>query len=187
MAFCQELDPRGTSATDESVSPCFLSCNRSIRVELHGQQKTSNNGALLQRKAPDNSGVINAQGDNLVDLWHPLRIRYSLVSQLGTLVLQRAMGRVGLSDTDKLTLDINGLPTAVHCWIPHLVRRLNESTEAHDRRRFHRQRHAVEALEDRRHQVPGLAAQSHGPAEPGGAASEAATKPAALATLGVVP
>lgn len=131
MAFCQELDPRGTSATDESVSPCLLSCNRSIRVELHGQHKTSNNGALLQRKTPDNSGVINAQGDNLVDLWHPLCIRYSLVSQMGTLVLQRAMGRIGLSDTDKLTLNINGLPIAVHFWIPHLVRRLNESTETH--------------------------------------------------------
>ncbi|WP_263433930.1 transposase [Chromohalobacter israelensis] len=89
----------------ESVSPWIPSCNESIRVELGGQRTTSDSGALLLREALDNSGVINALEDNLVDRRHPMRIRHSLASQLRALVLQRAMGWIDLSDTDTLRRD----------------------------------------------------------------------------------
>ncbi len=68
----------------ESVSPWIPSCNGSIRVELDGHRTTSDSGALLLRDALDNSGVIEALEDNLVDPRHPLRIRHSLASQLHT-------------------------------------------------------------------------------------------------------
>ena len=86
----------------ESVSPGIPSCNGYIRVELNGHRTTSDSGALLLREALDNSGVIEALEDNLVDRRHPLRILHSLASQLRTLVLQRAMGWIDLSDTDTL-------------------------------------------------------------------------------------
>jgi len=89
----------------ERLSPWIPSCNGSIRVELDGQRTTSDSGALLLREALDNSGVIEALEDNLVDRRHPLRIRHSLASQLRTLVLQRAMGWIDLSDTDTLRRD----------------------------------------------------------------------------------
>jgi hypothetical protein len=54
---------------------------------------------------PSNSGVIEALEDNLIDLRNPLRIRHSLASQLRTLVLQRAIGWIDLSDTDTLRRD----------------------------------------------------------------------------------
>ena len=60
---------------------------------------------MLLRAALDNSGVVEALEDNLVDLRNPLRIRHSLASQLRTLVLQRAMGWIDLSDTDTLRRD----------------------------------------------------------------------------------
>lgn len=59
----------------------------------------SNNGALLLREALDNS-VIEELQDNLVDRRHPLRIRLSLTR---TLVLQRTMGWIDLSDTRCMT------------------------------------------------------------------------------------
>jgi len=46
--------------------------------------------------------VINALEANLVDPSNPLRIRYSLTSQLRPVVLQKAMGWMDLSDTDTL-------------------------------------------------------------------------------------
>jgi len=46
--------------------------------------------------------VINALEANLVDRRSPLRIRYSLASQLDTFVLQKAIGWMDLSDTDTL-------------------------------------------------------------------------------------
>ena len=88
----------------ESLSPWIPSCNGSIRVELDGQRTTSDSGALLLREALDSSGVIEALDDNLVER-HPLRIRHSLASQIRTLVLQRAMGWIDLSDTDTLRRD----------------------------------------------------------------------------------
>ncbi|PJX14095.1 IS1380 family transposase [Halomonas sp. 141] len=214
--FRQEPDPREPSAMGESLPTWTPSCNGSVRIELSGQRTTSDSGALLLREALDNSGVIEALEDNLVDRRHPLRIRHSLASQLRTLVLQRAMGWIDLSDTDtlrrdplwqlacsdargltplaqdrpsqatlsrQLTPDIDGLPIEVHghqggsayhglygtriysplvaslaetgdmvggllregnagpaenadTWIPHLVRRLNESTGAQVRVRI---------------------------------------------------
>ena len=89
----------------ESLSTWTPSCNGSVRVELSGQRTTSDSGALLLREALDNSGVIEALEDNLVDLRNPLRIHHSLASQLRTLVLQRAMGWIDLSDTDTLRRD----------------------------------------------------------------------------------
>ena len=89
----------------ESLSTWTPSCNGSVRVELSGQRTTSDSGALLLREALDNSGVIEALEDNLVDRRHPLRILHSLASQLRTLVLQRAMGWIDLSDTDTLRRD----------------------------------------------------------------------------------
>jgi hypothetical protein len=89
----------------ESLSTWTPSCNCSVRVELSGQRTTSDSGALLLREALDNSGVIEALEDNLVDLRNPLRVRHSLASQLRTLVLQRAMGWIDLSDTDSLRRD----------------------------------------------------------------------------------
>ena len=89
----------------ESLSTWTPSCNSSVRVELSGQRTTSDSGALLLREALDNSGVVEALEDNLVDLRNPLRIRHSLASQLRTLVLQRAMGWIDLSDTDSLRRD----------------------------------------------------------------------------------
>ncbi|AJY52192.1 IS1380 family transposase [Halomonas sp. KO116] len=89
----------------ESLSTWTPSCNSSVRVELSGQRTTSDSGALLLREALDNSGVIEALEDNLVDLRNPLRVRHSLASQLRTLVLQRAMGWIDLSDTDSLRRD----------------------------------------------------------------------------------
>jgi len=89
----------------ETLTTWSPSCNGSVRVELDGQRTTSDSGALLLREALDNSGVIEALEDNLVDRRHPLRIRHSLASQLRTLVLQRAMGWIDLSDTDTLRRD----------------------------------------------------------------------------------
>lgn len=89
----------------ETLTTWSPSCNGSVRVELSGHRTTSDSGALLLREALDNSGVIEALEDNLVDPRHPLRIRHSLASQLRTLVLQRAMGWVDLSDTDTLRRD----------------------------------------------------------------------------------
>ena len=89
----------------ESLSTWTPSCNGAVRVELSGQRTTSDSGALLLREALDNSGVIEALEDNLVDRRHPLRILHSLASQLRTLVLQRAMGWIDLSDTDTLRRD----------------------------------------------------------------------------------
>ncbi|WP_414842977.1 IS1380 family transposase [Halomonas sp. SSL-5] len=89
----------------ESLSTWTPSCNGAVRVELSGQRTTSDSGALLLREALDNSGVVEALEDNLVDLRNPLRIRHSLASQLRTLVLQRAMGWIDLSDTDTLRRD----------------------------------------------------------------------------------
>ena len=89
----------------ESLSTWTPSCNGSVRVELSGHRTTSDSGALLLREALDNSGVIEALEDNLVDLRNPLRIHHSLASQLRTLVLQRAMGWIDLSDTDTLRRD----------------------------------------------------------------------------------
>jgi len=89
----------------ESLSTWTPSCNGSVRVELSGHRTTSDSGALLLREALDSSGVIEALGDNLVDARHPLRIRHSLTSQIRTLVLQRAMGWIDLSDTDMLRRD----------------------------------------------------------------------------------
>ena len=89
----------------ESLSTWTPSCNGAVRVELSGQRTTSDSGALLLREALDNSGVIEALEDNLVDFRNPLRIRHSLASQLRTLVLQRAMGWIDLSDTDTLRRD----------------------------------------------------------------------------------
>lgn len=89
----------------ERLSAWTPSCNGSVRVELSGQRTTSDSGALLLREALDNSGVIEALEDNLIDRRHPLRVRHSLASQLRTLVLQRAMGWIDLSDTDMLRRD----------------------------------------------------------------------------------
>ncbi len=90
----------------ETLTAWSPSCNGSVRVELSGQRTTSDSGALLLlREALDNSGVIEALEDNLVDLRNPLRVRHSLASQLRTLVLQRAMGWIDLSDTDSLRRD----------------------------------------------------------------------------------
>ena len=61
---------------DESLSTWTPSCNGAVRVELSGQRTTSDSGALLLREALDNSGVIEALEDNLVDRRHPLRIRH---------------------------------------------------------------------------------------------------------------
>ena len=89
----------------ETLTTWSPSCNGSVRVELSGHRTTSDSGALLLREALDNSGVIEALEDNLVDFRNPLRIRHSLASQLRTLVLQRAMGWIDLSDTDTLRRD----------------------------------------------------------------------------------
>lgn len=89
----------------ESLSTWTPSCNGSIRVEMSGQRTTSDSGALLLREALDNSGVIDALDDHLVDQRDPQRIRHSLASQLRTVVLQRAMGWIDLSDIDTLRRD----------------------------------------------------------------------------------
>ena len=89
----------------ESLSTWTPSCNGAVRFELSGQRTTSDSGALLLREAFDNSGEIEALEDNLLDLRIPLRVRHSLASQLRTLVLQRAMGWIDLSDTDALRHD----------------------------------------------------------------------------------
>ena len=89
----------------ERLSPWIPSCNGSIRVELDGQRTTSDSGALLLREALDNSGVIDALEDNLVDRRDPDRVRHSLASQVRTVVLQRAMGWIDLSDTTTLRRD----------------------------------------------------------------------------------
>ncbi len=81
------------------------SCNGSIRAELSGHRTTSDSGALLLREALDNSGVIEALEDNLVDRRDPRRLRHSLASQLRAVVLQRAMGWIDLDDTDTLRRD----------------------------------------------------------------------------------
>ena len=89
----------------ESLFAWTPSCNGAVRVELSGQRPTSDSGALLLREALDNSGVIEALEDNLVDQRSPLRIHHSLASQLRTLMLQRALGWIDLSDTDSLRRD----------------------------------------------------------------------------------
>ncbi len=89
----------------ETVSTMTPSFNGSVRVEMSGQRTTSDSGALLLREALDNSGVIDALEDNLVDRRDPDRVRHSLASQVRTVVLQRAMGWIDLSDTTTLRRD----------------------------------------------------------------------------------
>lgn len=89
----------------ETVSPMTPSFNGSVRVELSGHRTTSDSGALLLREALDNSGVMPALEEHLVDPRDPLRVRHSLASQLRTVVLQRAMGWIDLSDTATLRHD----------------------------------------------------------------------------------
>src|SRR5690554_1818951 len=89
----------------ESLSTWTPSCNGSIRVEMSGQRTTSDSGALLLREALDNSGVIAALEDHLVDPRDPQRVRHSLASQVRTVVLQRAMGWIDFSDTTTLRRD----------------------------------------------------------------------------------
>lgn len=69
----------------EHLSTWTPSRNGSVRVELSGQHATSDSGALLLREALNNSDVIEALEDNLVDLRHPLRLSHSLSSQLCSL------------------------------------------------------------------------------------------------------
>lgn len=89
----------------ESVSPWTPSCNGSVSVQLSGHATSSDSGALLLREALDRSGVIDALEGNLIDERDPLRIRHSLASQIRTIVLQRAMGWIDLSDTTTLRHD----------------------------------------------------------------------------------
>lgn len=89
----------------ETLTTWSPSCNGSVRVELSGQRMTSDSGALLLREALDRSGVIAALEDHLVDQRDPQRVRHSLASQLRTVVLQRAMGWIDLSDTTTLHRD----------------------------------------------------------------------------------
>ncbi|WP_404298324.1 IS1380 family transposase [Halomonas sp.] len=103
--FLPEHDSRGLLAMGESLSTWTPSCNGSIRVEMSGQRTTSDSDALLLREALDNSGVIDALEDNLVDRRDPQRVRHSLASQVRTVVLQRAMGWIDLSDTTTLRRD----------------------------------------------------------------------------------
>jgi len=72
---------------------------------MSGQRTTSDSGALLLREALDNSGVIEALEGHLIDRRDPRRIRHSLASQVRTVVLQRAMGWIDLSDTTTLRRD----------------------------------------------------------------------------------
>ncbi|WP_344701751.1 transposase, partial [Halomonas cibimaris] len=103
--FQPELDSRGPLAMGERLSSWTPSCNGSVRAEMSGHRTTSDSGALLLREALDNSGVIQALEESLVDRRNPLRIRHSLASQLRTVVLQRAMGWIDLDDTDTLRHD----------------------------------------------------------------------------------
>ncbi|MGM0925382.1 MAG: IS1380 family transposase [Pseudomonadota bacterium] len=89
----------------ETLTTWSPSCNGSVNVHLSGERTTSDSGALLLREALDCSGVIAALEDNLVDRRDPQRIRHSLASQLRTVVLQRAMGWIDLSDTNTLQRD----------------------------------------------------------------------------------
>jgi hypothetical protein len=84
------------------MTPSF---NGSVRVELSGQRTTSDSGALLLREALDSSGVMPALEQHLVDPRDPQRVRHSLASQLRTVVLQRAMDGIDLSDTTTLRRD----------------------------------------------------------------------------------
>ena len=97
----------------ESLSTWIPSFNRSVRVELSGQRTTGDSGALLLREALDRSGVIDALEDNLVDSRNPLRVRHSLTSQLRTVILQRAMGWIDLSDTTRSAMIRSGNLPAV--------------------------------------------------------------------------
>ena len=89
----------------ETVSPMTPSFNGSVRVQLSGHATSSDAGALVLREALDRSGVMAALDHHLVDSRNPLRIRHSLASQLRTVVLQRAMGWIDLSDTATLRHD----------------------------------------------------------------------------------
>ena len=89
----------------ETLATWSPSCNGSVRVEMSGERTTSDSGALLLREALDSSGVIAALEDHLVDQRDPQRVRHSLASQLRTVVLQRAMGWIDLSDTTTLRRD----------------------------------------------------------------------------------
>jgi len=82
--FLPEHDSRGPLAMGESLSTWTPSCNGAVRVELSGQRTTSDSGALLLREALDNSGVIEALEDTLVDPRNPLRIHHLLAAQLNT-------------------------------------------------------------------------------------------------------
>ncbi|MCW4153944.1 transposase, partial [Halomonas sp. 18H] len=103
--FQPEHDSRGLLAMGESLSTWTPSCNGSIRVEMSGQRTTSDSGALLLREALDNSGVIETLENHLIDRRDPRRVRHSLASQVRTVVLQRAMGWIDLSDTNTLRRD----------------------------------------------------------------------------------
>jgi len=89
----------------ETLTTWSPSCNGSVNVHLSDERTTSDSGALLLREALDNSGVIAALEDNLIDRRDPQRIRHSLASQIRTVVLQRAMGWIDLSGTNTLQHD----------------------------------------------------------------------------------
>lgn|GEM_PF-5542439 len=105
MCSGKNLIPEDPPLWVKAYPPWTPSCNGFIRVELDGQRTTSDSGALLLREALDNSGVIAALEDHLVDRRDPNRVRHSLASQLRTVVLQRAMGWIDLSDTTTLRRD----------------------------------------------------------------------------------
>ncbi len=99
----------------ESLSTWTPSCNGSVRVELSGQRTTSDSGALLLREALDNSGVIEALEDNLVDRRHPLRIRHSLASQLRTWCCSvRWAGSISAIPTRCAVTRFGSWPAAMH-------------------------------------------------------------------------
>ena len=89
----------------EIITTWKPTCNRSISVHLSSQRTTSDGGALLLREALDSSGVTSVLEDQLLDPRDPTRVQHSLVSQVRTIVLQRAMGWNDLTDTAFLQND----------------------------------------------------------------------------------
>ena len=86
----------------EAIRPDF---NRSIMIDFHGAQITSDVGFLLVREIDDRFKIIDPMQDCLEDLRSPDHTKHSLVQMVRQRVYQIAAGYEDCNDADFLRID----------------------------------------------------------------------------------
>ncbi len=89
----------------ETIPTWKPTCNPSVSVQLSGRKTSSDGGAFLLREVMERSGICERLERQLQDDRDPTRVQHSLISQLRTLIIQRAQGWDDLSDTQLLRED----------------------------------------------------------------------------------